>query len=154
MALKYYNKEGHLQRVLKHRSCSKESLCTDRCHINTCMDVTCNHLVALWSSAVAQSEEITLIFTKDSPKNGVKFMWKGTEKIDRNKHSPGNKGITVIQQICRNDWEKQVCAKLGKKKTHRLDNQSINCNKQTLWTRNWSQIKDLKCQLAFKYYHS
>lgn len=53
---------------------------------------------------------------KDSPKHGVKFVWKKTEKTDRNKHSPGNKQITVIQQICRNGWKKQVCAQLEKKK--------------------------------------
>lgn len=53
---------------------------------------------------------------KDSSKQGVKFVWKEAEKTDRNKQRPENKEITVIQQICRNGWEKQVCAQLGKKK--------------------------------------
>lgn len=72
--------------------------------------------MALCSSAVAYSEEITVVFMKDSPKHGVKFVWKETEKTDRNKHSPGNKEITVIQQICRNGVKKQVYAQLEKKK--------------------------------------
>lgn len=49
---------------------------------------------------------------KDSPKNGAKYMWKETEKTDRNRHSPENEEITVIWQICRNGWKKQVSAQL------------------------------------------
>lgn len=49
---------------------------------------------------------------KDSLKNGAKYVWKETEKTDRNRHSPENEEITVIWQICRNGWKKQVCAQL------------------------------------------
>lgn len=69
--------------------------------------------MGLWSSAVAYSEEITVVFMKDSPKHGVKFVWKETEKTDRNKHSPGNKEIIVIQQIRRNGWEKTSMCTTG-----------------------------------------
>lgn len=53
---------------------------------------------------------------KDSPKHGANFVWKETEKTDTSRHSPGNKEITVTEQICRNGWEKQVYGQLGKKK--------------------------------------
>lgn len=76
------------------------------------MGVTLDYLVTLCSSGVAYSEEITVTFMKHSPKHGAKFVWKETEKTDRNKHSPENEEVTVIQQICRNCWKKQVCVQL------------------------------------------
>jgi len=78
---------------------------------------------------------------KDRPKQGAKFVWKETEKTDRNRHSHSyteNEEMTVTQEICRNGWKKQVCTTEdsgGSKESNRLDNQSINCNKQTLWTK-------------------
>lgn len=52
------------------------------------------------------------MFMKDTPEHGAKSVWKETEKTDRNGHMPENELITVIGQICRNGWTKQVCAQL------------------------------------------
>lgn len=70
---------------------------------------------------------------KDNSKHSVKFVWKETEKTDRNRHSPENEEITVKWLV-----KASMCTTEdsgGSKESNRLDNQSINGSKQTLWTK-------------------